>query len=433
MIARRQLLGGAALAALAPARALAQDPFAPAAIAAIFEWLDGLPPLLTGGPGAAAVERRVEAALQAAGFETHDLAVTVPGFRPSAARLAWDGGSAEVRPQYPVVVTGAAGIEAPLALWRDPSDTPRVRDRIVLLMLPSARHSQLASPVIAKPLAAVAAAGARAVILVTDGPTGETIAVNAGLAPLVSVPVATLGPVPGAPALAAAGSPARLVIAGDPVPATGRTIWGLRDAPGPALVVSTPMTGWTRAVAERGPGLALFLALAHWAPAALPGRRLLFVATTAHEFDNEGGKAFLKRAAPRPPETALWVHLGAGFAALDAHVIGRHRLQPLPSVDAQRFLVGTEETLPVLARAFAGQPGLEQPYPAKAGAAGELGEILAAGYRPAFGLFGAHLRHHVESDRLKAAHPAAAALAGIAVRSAIGTLLKDTPGSRSSG
>jgi len=92
-------------------------------------------------------------------------------------------------------------------------------------------------------------------------------------------------------------------------------------------------------------------------------------------------------------------------AARDWHERGA-QLSPLPSADPQRFLLGSAKFVPALKAAFAGQPGLENPYAADPErAAGELGSILKAGYDPAMGIFGAHRFHHTRNDDLRCVSP----------------------------
>ena len=53
-------------------------------------------------------------------------------------------------------------------------------------------------------------------------------------------------------------------------------------------------------------------------------------------------------------------------------------------------------------RAYAGQPGLEAVYPATVeNSAGELTNILRAGYPTAAGFFGNHRLHHSRNDDMR--------------------------------
>src|SRR3546814_18926857 len=102
--------------------------------------------------------------------------------------------------------------------------------------------------------------------------------------------------------------------------------------------------------------------------------------------------------APKPQETAFWLHLGANLAARDWHdAVGE--MTPLPGTDSQRYLVVSPPLLPTARTAFAGLAGLESPYSSDRISAGELTGIIAAGYRSVAGVFGIHRFHHVaEAD-----------------------------------
>src|SRR3546814_8243070 len=56
------------------------------------------------------------------------------------------------------------------------------------------------------------------------------------------------------------------------------------------VVVSTPRSGWTDCAGERGPGLAIWLALAEWMPHAFADHSLLFVCHSGHEYENLGAR-----------------------------------------------------------------------------------------------------------------------------------------------
>lgn len=412
MITRRfALASGPALLFAAQAGAQTPDgPFSAAAIAAELAALDTQAHLRTGAAGELALAARMEARLQASGFKITRQTVSAPFFEARETKLSWAGGAVEVFPQHIVVPTGPGGVTAPLQLWRPGDDPAILAGKIAVVLLQRARHSQLTAGPSGPALRAALTGRPLAVVLITEGPTGETIILNAPYdRPIADVPIAVLGPKPGKEAIAAAraGATARLVIDGESGRRNSYNLIGRIERRGrPWLVVSTPRSGWTPAVAERGPGIAAWMALAGWAPGALANWSVLFVATVAHEYDNAGGQQFLASAlAPRPDQTALWAHLGAGFAGRGHHDFGGYNLAPLPGVDDQRFLIGSEALAPLLRQAFAGQPGLEAVYPASVGATGELGEVLHAGYSPAFGMLGGHLRHHIMNDRLAMTDP----------------------------
>ncbi len=420
-------LAGCSIIKPAPLNTPYDDVFSTKSICADLAVLDAQAHLRAGGDGDFQLKRHIENRLASCGFTIQRQAVTVPAFETRSAKLAATDFEIDVFPQYPVSPTGANGLKAPLARWRPGDDTAPLRGKIALLELPCARHSRLLSAPIKSALDSALSGGPAAIVLITDGPTGETIILNAPFErPYVQIPIAVLGPKTGALAVAAAaqGANARLVIDGEGVTAESENVIGRVDRGGRYFVVSTPRTGWTPAVAERGPGIASFLAMAAWAAKMIQDHSLLFVNTTAHEFENVGGRLYLNSAAaPKPDEVALWIHFGAGFAARAFHEIGDYQLAPLNAVDPQRFLLGSDDLVPNLAAAFAGQPGLENPYPLSAGAAGELAEIARHGYAPLFGMFGAHRFHHVMHDRLAMTDPAWIKRAVLSSRTVAETIL----------
>src|SRR3546814_4680356 len=76
------------------------------------------------------------------------------------------------------------------------------------------------------------------------------------------------------------------------------------------------------------------------------------------------------------------------------------RLLPLPSADPYRFLMTSPEFVTCAREIFKGQPGLEMAYPSAEGTAGELSEVIKAGYVRHAGIFGAHRHHHAVTDDL---------------------------------
>jgi len=355
----------------------------------------------SGGPGDLAVGAWMEEHLRAVGFRTERQRFDAPFFDVGEASLTAGDATATVIPQAIVVTTSPKGVEGRL-LHRSPWDAGQpCAGAIVLMQLPYSRWSTAASEAVRKPVGAAIAAGAAAVVLVTTGPSGEALALNAeGSEPMFERPVAVLAPRDAAPFFkaAAAGRSARLKITG----AGGRRetfnlIGRLDRGHARWLVVSTPRSGWFTCAGERGAGVAVWTLLADWAAKASLPVNLAFVCNSGHEYENLGATRLLDAAAPPPSTTAFWLHLGANVAARDWHEAGP-RMEPLPSPDPQRFLLATPALLPACRTAFAGQVGLEAPYPLGAGAAGELTHIVAAGYPKVAGVFGAHRFHHARAD-----------------------------------
>jgi hypothetical protein len=358
----------------------------------------------SGGPGDTASGAWIESELQAAGYTVARQAFDAPFFSAAVAQLSVDGADIALLAQALVVPTPAGGVTGPLVRV-DPVSVgaAKLAGAIVLVDLPFQRWSSALAKPIADTLARAWAGGAVAAVIVTNGPTGEAIALNvsAEFGP-VAKPVAILAPKLARPVMLAAAEAksATLRIEGQrgTRPAfnlIGRIDRGQRHW----IVVSTPRSGWFGCAGERGSGLAAWLALARWAVAALSGHNLAFVCNSGHEYEYLGSEKALAAKLPPPPgDTSFWMHLGANVATRDWQELPGAQLLPLPSADPQRFLMVSPALVPAARAAFGGQPGLEMPYPTGTGAAGELTGILAAGYGHVAGIFGAHRFHHVVTD-----------------------------------
>ena len=373
-----------------------------------------------GGAGDNACGAWLERELKACGFATERQAFAVPWFEAERAELATGDARAAVWPQPIVRTTSAEGFSAPLVRVDAAGRAARsVKGAIALVDLPHGRWSAMNWPGVKTPVDAAFAGGAAACVIVTNGPTGKVIALNTdGRKPLYDGPVALLAPEDAAPFLAAAhaGHDARLTVTGAGGRREAFNLVGRIDrGRGKWVVVSTPRSGWSTCAGERGGGIAAWLAIARWAAQALPHHDLAFVCNSGHEYLYLGAEELLHRVAPRPQDTAFWLHLGANLAARDWHdTVGVPK--PLPGTDSQRFLVVDPSLLATARRRFAGLAGLEAPYTTDQITAGELANIVQAGYAPVAGVFGVHRYHHVAGDDARCVSAEAVAQTTLAFR-----------------
>jgi hypothetical protein len=338
----------------------------------------------------------------------------VPFFETVTAELASGASTVPVYAQPIVIPTPPGGTEGPLVrvdgAGRWAGD---LKGAIALVDLPSARWSTILAKGVRQPIEAAFAAGAIAAVVVTNGPSGKVVALNAdGRRPMFAGPVALVGPAEAASFLGAAMTRerGRLVIEGRGGMRPAFNFVGRLDrGRGRWLAISTPRSGWFTCAAERGPGVAVWLGLARWAQATFPRHDLAFVCNTGHEYEYLGAAEAMKKIAPPPNQTHFWLHLGANVAARDWHE--GVPLTPLPSVDPQRFLSISPKLLPLARQIFAGQAGYESPVSSAVMSAGELDEVIKAGYAPAAGTFGIHRFHHTEGDDARCLNPVATAQA----------------------
>ncbi|MCM8731642.1 hypothetical protein ACFO8O_11805 [Hephaestia sp. GCM10023244] len=355
-----------------------------------------------GGDGDDRCGAWLAAELENAGFAVERQAVSVPFFATERCEIAAGTARTTLWPQPIVRVTGPDGITGPLVRVDSAGGAAAsLNGAIALVDLPYARWSTALAKPIRTPIDAAFARGAHAAIVVTNGPTGKIIALNTdGRRPMFPGPVALMAPDDAAPFFTSAmrGERATLHLTGN----SGRRpafnfVGRINRGKGRWLAVSTPRSGWFTCAGERGGGIAAWLHLARWASRNAPDHDLAFICNTGHEYEYLGAEESLQKIAPKPHETAFWLHLGANLAARDWHdAVGTRA--PLPGTDSQRYLVVSPPLLPAARAEFAGLTGLEAPYSSDQLSAGELTGIIAAGYRSVAGVFGIHRFHHVAED-----------------------------------
>ncbi|SBV31472.1 conserved exported protein of unknown function [uncultured Sphingopyxis sp.] len=417
---RRGFLAGATalpLAGTANARGAAT---APDTVAADLSAYIGFGNKRSGGAGDTACGGWLAAELERAGFAVEKLPISVPWFEGEGCEIVAGAARAPLHPQPIVTPTPSEGATGPLVRVdaQGKADAP-LAGAIALVDLPYGRWSSALAKPVRAPVDAAFAGGAKAAVIVTNGPTGQVIALNAdGRAPMFAGPVGLLAPAEAAPFLDAAmrREAARVTLAGRGGRRAAFNLIGRLDrGKGRWITVSTPRSGWFGCAGERGGGIAAWLELARAAPELLPDHDLFFLCNSGHEYENLGAEEALKAAAPKPAETHFWLHLGANVAARDWHE-GLFGLAPLAGSDSQRYLVVSPPLLPAARRLFAGLAGLESPYPSDRLSAGELTAIIAAGYPSVAGVFGLHRFHHVAGDDARCVDAAAVAAATAAFR-----------------
>jgi len=336
--------------------------------------------------------------LQGAGFKVESHPFFVRQFFPEKVTLAVEGKRVESFPLWPVRATGPVPLPAPLAPAAAQGPWTALKNCIALVTFPRAAsvndesgHAEL--------IAGLASAGAVAVIGVTPGETGELVALNSkvGGEPWpVPVAIAGLRDEPMLAAAAGRGATAELLIHGREDPrARAVEVVGRLDRGGRLVVVSTPYSGWFRCAGERGPGIALWLALARWAGRPNARTSYCLVASSGHELDNEGIRLFLQEHAPKPDQVHCWLHLGAGIATFDWETgPGGFRRLDRPS-SRVRLMCNRPDLLSVLTRNFALLRHLKPELTLQP--VGELRLMVQQGYR-AFGLAGPNAYFHAPGD-----------------------------------
>jgi hypothetical protein len=356
----------------------------------------------SGSTGDNACGSWLQAELRHLGFEICHQTFSVPYFNARRSELAIAHHTASVIPQGIVVQTSTQGVTGHLVRI-DPTlpIEGSLSGAIALVDLPHSRWVSALQKPIRDSVNAAIGLGACAVLIVTNGPTQKAIALNTdGTKPMFNVPVGILAPEQASPFFAAAtrGARASFFLTGENGHRDAFNFVGSLDrSQSKWIIVSTPRSGWFTCAGERGPGIAIWLALARWVPDSFPNHNLAFICSSAHEYEYLGADQVIRDVAPRPEVTAIWLALGASIAARDWQSL-LPPLLPLPSADPQRYLVVSPTILDIAKHAFSGQSGIESPYTTERFTAGELTPIHNAGYKTVAGFFGAHRFLHTEED-----------------------------------
>jgi hypothetical protein len=230
-------------------------------------------------------------------------------------------------------------------------------------------------------VAQIARTGAAALVICTDTPAQAPFLYNRNARPALPIPVLAVSAQSHTMLLAAAAERASARVSLDVARGTVSTRNIMARSRGGAgkIVVSTPLTGWFGCGAERGPGVALLLALAR----ALVGsnEQIVLLGSTSHELDHIGMERMLRTASPWAAETKLWIHLGSSIG------VPRAATAPLLYATPNVRDVGAQEfgALGLVTEATATTPG-------------ETGAIIAAGFDRVAGFAGYNPEFHTARD-----------------------------------
>ncbi len=393
---RQAVLGGAALAGVAvkgkaEAKAATASLQGPALYADVKAYAD-LGEHRTGTPGDQATTRWLVQALKRARYQVETQGFDYPLFEVGRCAVEAPGQTLEAFPYWTPTATPAGGSTGPLTAAGGPG-------RIALVTLANGGSGGgLYAPPPPEIVAAVDT-GAAAVVVVTENPLGELVAFNrtplaqAWKAPVLFVAGRHKALLQG---IAREGGAVTVRLEGRTVAGHAENVVARKPGKGKALVISTPKSGWFHCAGERGSGLAIWLGLARWL--ATTEMNVVLMAASGHEFDGFGGAQFAKALAPKPAETALWVHIGANVALYD-FALSDGRIVRQPGPPKQRLLAVSESLLPAAAKAFAGQVGYAEPFDIdKRKAPGEIAHYQELGYGPLIGMVAASAVFHTRRD-----------------------------------
>jgi hypothetical protein len=282
------------------------DPFSGERLFADVETCSGFGEQRTGGAADVQTADWITERFATAGLTVRRQPFQVRQFFPTTWSLSVGGVEIPCFPPWWPTLGGADAIDAALVDGDQAGPDTLVHDAIVLFRFHLGPRA-LVSDEQRTQIAAVAQAGARAVVMVTESPAGDL------LIPKVA-PDDEPWPLP----LLAVGErhadflvqavterrSARMVLDGhiDERASTSNVVAHIGEDRR-RIVISTSRTGWFVSGGERGPGIAYFLALAEWAAERRAEVGFEFVATAGHELDHLCMTQFLNDRPPTPEQT----------------------------------------------------------------------------------------------------------------------------------
>lgn len=352
------------------------------------------------GPGDDATTKWLSDKMRAAGLTVTRQSFPYPLYEPTVSTVSLGTQNVEAFPAWPPAMTPPAGIAAPLV----PIDAPDVSGKIVLMDWPYGPAPGWATPGPGDAVAQAFVHGALAAIVITEGPTGGIIALNADPArhdwkkPVVIAAARDGAKLKDA---AEAGRAVVLVSRGRlNAAAHADNVIGRRAGTGGTVVVTTPKSGWFHCAGERGTGIALFLEAARWLVRET-SCDLLFGASSAHEINYLGSAIFHERYAPPAEHVRLWLHIGANAAVQATSMTNGVQFLGTP---APGRLTASPQLIPAAANAFRDLPGYSKPIAFNAKTAiGELEVFQKGGYGAVVGLLGSWPLFHTRDDRARVA------------------------------
>jgi hypothetical protein len=323
----------------------------------------------------------------------------IPNADTTLARLEAGGQAFDGFAQPPLAFTPQGGVSAPLVPWnqKSPGD---VSERIAVVHIPRPPGGMTPQAAYRDAYQRCERANAKGVVALLSSPPGEPLAINTPAEMVMQIPVLALGDrdKPAVDSAIASKQPAKLAIEGPGGFRNAKNTIARRGTTGPWVIISTPQSGWFTCGGERGPGIAMSLALSAWAAQKNFPVRFLFIGTSGHEWSDFGAHLFHEAQAPDPKDTALWFHLGAGFGAR-AWQETPQGLQPLDTPNPNRALMVTPDLMPIAQQAFAGHVTIEQPLAADVRTAlGEYRLVLEERYPSGAGFWGLNAHFHTPSD-----------------------------------
>ena len=359
----------------------------------------------TGTPEDLVTSEWLRSELDLAGYKTEFVEFPLRQFFFKSGKLSSGNQSIDIFPIWPVKDDTNLAQTGKVIDGDKLKELSAVKGNLVLTRLKEVHGAS--NPEIASQINSFINAGALAVLAITENNTGEVVALNTfDNQTAWKAPVYHLAPKDSSLVLKAIadGSLIGIQIKGNMQAVNARNVLGKIGSGPQHVVISTPISGWFTTGGERGPGIAVWLGLARWASqnsAKYPEYTFVFTGHSGHELSLLGAKAFVEKAAPKPEDTKLWIHLGAAVAVREwKEENGQWTMTD--SVDSRRGIYYSEAVAESFEKTFENVKakkvkGTEQnKESAKPGGEGAL--FQQKGYNNLVSIAHGHRLHHVKTD-----------------------------------
>jgi hypothetical protein len=332
--------------------------------------------------------------LRSLGYETEVDSFTARQFFNDSTTLAVGDRQLTAFPLWFPKATGPTPVEGPLE-W---STDGRVSEGAIAVV---PNDDNWGGRETVRPMRAVSAAagesGAAGLVIVTRTLPGEFAATN--IYADAAVPAVLVGGKDEAFLKSAieAGASARLKIDGriDPE-ASSYQVTGTKGTAPRQIVITTPISAFTTAAGERGPGVALFRGLAAWAANRRGDIGYTFITVAGHEVQGMGIRDYMEKRPPAKDSVVAWLHLGGGVAVYNWEGEGDDfRLVPPQPAQVTRLYSNKQWIIDALSTGFSDLPNYK-PELSDQGV-GYLAFFIRLGYE-AFGFECPQPHHHLPND-----------------------------------
>jgi hypothetical protein len=337
----------------------------------------------------------LEDELRSVGYEVNYTSFTLHQFffEKGSVSLPKENTSFDAFPFWYVNDSIPLQVEAPLVTNAD--DLHAVKNKIVLLNFSFGEQGQSAQGLRNK-IQALAEAGAKGIVGYKENEADEIVAFNAPKAGNAwPIPIVVVKPSSARTLIAHDGAIISIDLKGTFEDVIARNVYGTIGNGEKFIVVSTPISGWFTCGGERGPGVAVWLALAKWAAEEKLPYTFVFTGNTGHELGFWGADEFLHHHAPAIEKTKLWIHLGAGLATLQWRSTPEGLVRE-NQVDGDRNFFYTTTVQSSFEKAFSNIAG--QKFNTEERNGGELLHVVKKGYPHALGVSYAHPFFHAPGD-----------------------------------